>query len=59
MGLTVSVFVLTVFRMHKGFQRVQSGQLRFLDSWRLKCSVARVLTKHKRNLQLSKNSAQE
>jgi hypothetical protein len=28
----VSVFVLKEFRMHKGFQRVQSGQLRFLGS---------------------------
>ena len=28
----VSVFVLTKFRIHQGFQRVQSGQLRFLGS---------------------------
>jgi len=28
----VSVFVLTEFRMHRGFQRFQSGQLRFLGS---------------------------
>ena len=28
----VSVFVLTEFRMHQGFQRFQSGQLRFLGS---------------------------
>jgi hypothetical protein len=28
----LSVLVLTEFRIHKGFQRVQSGQLRFLGS---------------------------
>ena len=33
-GIThkVRVFVLTMMRIHQGFQRVQSGQLRFLGS---------------------------